>query len=90
MTYFIYVFSHVILIWLKLILWYDLLKATINGRTGVVVSGGINGKDRNMTSVEFYDTASGAWYTLPSLRWNIEFNELEIFSRYSTHKIGLP
>lgn len=37
------------------------VKATINGRTGVVVSGGINGKDRNMTSVEFYDTASGAW-----------------------------
>ena len=68
MTYFIYVFSHVILIWLKLILLYDLFKATINGRTGVVVSGGINGKDRNMTSVEFYDTASGAWYTLPSLR----------------------
>jgi len=44
------------------------VKATLNGRTGVVVSGGIGRDGRNMTSVEFYDTAAGAWYTLPNLR----------------------
>jgi len=44
------------------------VKANLNGRSGIVVSGGINRHDKNMTSVEFYDAASGAWYNLPSLR----------------------
>ena len=43
-------------------------KATLNGRVGVIVSGGISGKQSNMTSVEFYDAETGSWYTLPSLR----------------------
>jgi len=65
---------------IKLNKWYSLnrlnqgrrkhacVKATLNGRSGIVVSGGMNRKDKNMTSVEFYDAASGAWYNLPSLR----------------------
>jgi len=44
------------------------VKANINGRPGLVVSGGAGPKGGNMTSVEFYDAKTGAWLTLPSLQ----------------------
>ena len=42
-------------------------KVTLNGRPGVVVSGGANRNNRNMTEVEFYDLATGRWVGLPGL-----------------------
>jgi len=44
------------------------IKSTINGRPGIVVSGGMDKMGRNLTSVEFYDASVGAWYSLPNLR----------------------
>ena len=44
------------------------VKAKINGRPGLVVSGGSSRKDKNMTSVEFYDALTGEWLSLPPLR----------------------
>ena len=43
-------------------------KVTLNGRPGLVVSGGMSAKSRNLTSVEFYDVSSGQWATLPHLQ----------------------
>jgi hypothetical protein len=34
----------------------------------VVVSGGLGKNSTNLTSVQFYDMQTGAWYTLPNLR----------------------
>lgn len=43
-------------------------KVTLNGRPGLVVSGGMmTRREANMTSVEFYDVTSGQWVSLPSL-----------------------
>ena len=39
-------------------------KLTLNGRPGLVVSGG----NLNSTSVEFYDVSSGQWVNLPRLQ----------------------
>ena len=44
------------------------VQASINGRPGLVVSGGSGAKGSNMTSVEFYDAKTGEWLSLPSLR----------------------
>ena len=43
-------------------------KVTLNGRPGVVVSGGASSSSTNSTSVEFYDSSSGQWFTLPPLQ----------------------
>ena len=43
-------------------------KVTLNGRPGVVVSGGASSTSANSTSVEFYDSSSGQWFTLPPLQ----------------------
>ena len=41
---------------------------TLNGRPGLVVSGGMSGSgERNLTSVEFYDVTTGQWVSLPGL-----------------------
>jgi hypothetical protein len=40
---------------------------TLNGRPGVVVSGGIDNKNLNTPSVEFFDMKSSNWINLPSL-----------------------
>ena len=40
---------------------------TLNGRPGLVVSGGMSSGARNLTSVEFYDVISGQWVSLPGL-----------------------
>lgn len=42
-------------------------KITLNNRPGLVVSGGVSRGKTNVTSVEFYDTSSGQWVSLPSL-----------------------
>ena len=39
----------------------------MNGHQGIVVSGGSNTRGTNLTSVEFYDAKTGAWYNMPSL-----------------------
>lgn len=44
------------------------IKASINGRPGLVVSGGSSRAGTNITSVEFYDARTGEWFTLPSLQ----------------------
>ena len=43
-------------------------QANINGRPGLVVSGGAGPRGGNMTAVEFYDAKTGSWLTLPSLQ----------------------
>ena len=43
------------------------VKAKINGRPGLVVSGGSGRGQQNMTSVEFYDALTGEWLSLPPL-----------------------
>ena len=43
-------------------------KVTLNGRPGLVVSGGVSTSSKNLTSVEFYDSASGQWASLPDLQ----------------------
>ena len=43
------------------------VQAKINGRPGLVVSGGSGRGNRNMTSVEFFDARTGEWLSLPSL-----------------------
>ena len=43
------------------------MKVNMNGRPGVVISGGSSGFHTNMTAVEFFDLNSGAWVNLPSL-----------------------
>ena len=43
-------------------------KVTLNGRPGLVVSGGASSSSKNLTSVEFYDSASGQWASLPDLQ----------------------
>ena len=40
---------------------------TLNGRRGVVVSGGVDTNNFNTTSVEFYDMRTNKWINLPSL-----------------------
>jgi len=40
---------------------------TLNGRRGVVVSGGVDDNNFNTTSVEFYDMRTNKWINLPSL-----------------------
>ena len=41
---------------------------TLNGRPGLVVSGGVaGGRAVNLTSVEFYDVTTGQWLSLPGL-----------------------
>ena len=41
----------------------------LNGRAGVVVSGGLGAKaNSSLASVEFYDTSTGTWLQLPRLR----------------------
>jgi len=42
-------------------------KVNMNNRPGIVVSGGTDGFQRNMTAVEFFDLNSGTWVSLPSL-----------------------
>ena len=42
-------------------------KAKINGRPGLVVSGGSGRRNKNMTSVEFFDGQTGQWLSLPPL-----------------------
>ena len=42
-------------------------QVTLNGRPGLVVSGGMSSGARNLTSVEFYDVISGQWVSLPGL-----------------------
>jgi len=44
------------------------VKASINGRPGLVVSGGRGRGNSNMTSVEFFDSRTGQWLSLPPLR----------------------
>merc|ERR1712106_930136 len=44
------------------------VKASINGRPGLIVSGGMGKGNKNMTSVEFFDSTTGEWLTLPPLR----------------------
>jgi len=44
------------------------VKADLNGRPGLVVSGGSNKAGPNITSVEFYDAKTGSWLSMPSLR----------------------
>ena len=43
------------------------VKAKINGRPGLVVSGGSGRRGQNMTSVEFFDALTGEWLSLPPL-----------------------
>ena len=43
------------------------MKARINGRPGLVVSGGSGRGNKNMTSVEFFDAKTGEWLSLPPL-----------------------
>ena len=43
-------------------------KVTLNGRPGLVVSGGMSESSRNLTSVEFYDAQTGQWASLPELQ----------------------
>ena len=40
---------------------------TLNGRPGVVVSGGIDNNNFNTSSVEFFDMNTNKWINLPSL-----------------------
>jgi len=40
---------------------------SLNGRRGVVVSGGVDQNNSNTTSVEFYDMRTNKWINLPSL-----------------------
>jgi len=40
---------------------------TLNGRPGVVVSGGVDGNQFNTTSVEFFDMNTHRWINLPGL-----------------------
>ena len=40
---------------------------SLNGRPGVVVSGGHSRQETNVSSVEFYDARTGGWFSLPSL-----------------------
>ena len=40
---------------------------TLNGRPGVVVSGGVDSNNFNTTSVEFFDMNTHRWINLPSL-----------------------
>ena len=42
-------------------------QAKINGRPGLVVSGGSGRRNKNMTSVEFFDGQTGEWLSLPPL-----------------------
>ena len=42
-------------------------KVTLNGRPGVVVSGGRSHNNHNMTETEFYDLNTGRWVSLPGL-----------------------
>ena len=44
-----------------------MIKARINGRPGLVVSGGSGRGNKNMTSVEFFDAKTGEWLSLPPL-----------------------
>ena len=46
---------------------FILFQVTLNGRPGLVVSGGMSSGSRNLTSVEFYDVTSGQWLSLPGL-----------------------
>ena len=43
-------------------------KVRINGRQGLVVSGGASPASPNMTSVEFFDISTGQWFELPPLQ----------------------
>lgn len=43
-------------------------KVTLNGRKGLVVSGGMSVNSFNLTTVEFYDVSSGQWVRLPDLQ----------------------
>ena len=55
---------------LYVIFWHlfnQYIQAKINGRPGIVVSGGSGRGNKNMTSVEFFDSRSGEWLSLPSL-----------------------
>ena len=51
----------------------SVLQVTLNGRPGLAVSGGVRGTTNTtnttipLTSVEFYDVASGQWVSLPGL-----------------------
>jgi hypothetical protein len=40
---------------------------TLNGRPGVVMSGGIDNNNFNTSSVEFFDLNTSKWINLPSL-----------------------
>lgn len=45
------------------------VKASINGRPGMIVSGGSSAKEgANLTSVEFYDAKTGQWFKMPNLQ----------------------
>jgi len=44
-------------------------KARINGRPGILVSGGVSGNSSSvLTSVEFFDLETGSWMMLPNMR----------------------
>ena len=45
----------------------NILQVTLNGRPGIIVSGGSNPEEANLTSVEFFDAKTGFWYNMPSL-----------------------
>ena len=53
-------------------------KVTLNGRPGLVVSGGMSGTNMNMTSVEFYDVGTGQWVSLPSLQRGRRNHAMEV------------
>ena len=45
----------------------SMFQVTLNGRPGLVVSGGMFTGSSNLTTVEFYDVTSGQWVSLPGL-----------------------
>lgn len=44
------------------------IKVRVNGRPGVIVSGGVDANSTLIKSVEFWDASSGRWLMLPQLR----------------------
>jgi len=44
------------------------IKTTLNGRAGLIVSGGSGLGNSSLSSVEFYDAKTGTWLNMPSMR----------------------
>jgi len=53
-------------------------KVMMNGRPGVIVSGGRNRQSANLTSVEFYDSKTGVWFKMPSLNVGREGHQMTL------------